>query len=170
MLARDIRADFDVQFAYHKRYAHLINEFGFDTFQCDNFDAEVVLEQSKALSYRWLNQHDLERILLSQIECISTVGPQMVVGDAAFTLKMAAEKCRVKMIGLINGNLSSNYACMRSVPRCHFLYGYSEKLPELVLNCLTHIIERVALPLAHAPFKAIRRQFCLQRTSTPFMS
>lgn len=165
MLANDLRDNFEIRFADDEQYHYLIYQNGFSTFSCENFDAQKVLADSRKFSFEWLNETDLNRVFISQVNCISTLSPDLVLGDTAFTLKMASEKCNVKMISLINGYMSRHYALTRRVPHTHPAFRYSQKIPATIFDLITRFMEQLEFSRVHAPFNQIRKQSSLPRVN-----
>ncbi|MEO5673675.1 MAG: glycosyltransferase, partial [Chitinophagales bacterium] len=162
IVANSIRNEFEIQFSYDAKFDHLIRKAGYGSFNCENFDSQIVLNDSKKFSFQWINEVSLKKIFLSQVDCISRLKPQLVTGDAAFTLKMAAEKCNVKMIALINGYMSQYYRLTRKIPRMHPANRYAEKVPEPFFDRITAFMENLAFKKVHRPFNIIRRESGLQ--------
>jgi UDP:flavonoid glycosyltransferase YjiC (YdhE family) len=163
MLAHELRHHFECRFAADAKYDSLIAEKGFGTFSCENFDADTVMEHSRRFSFDWMKRNELERVFLSQVSAIAEMRPQLIAGDAAFTLRMAGEQCGVKMIALLNGYMTRFYAGTRKISRTHPAYKYSQSLPPNFFDRLTRFMEGFAFRKVHQPFLQIRRQYGLSR-------
>jgi UDP:flavonoid glycosyltransferase YjiC (YdhE family) len=136
-LAGELRDDFEILFQEHKKFSMLVDASGFETFPCINFDAEVVMDHAKRFDFGWMKTDILEEIFLAHSAAIQKFKPQAVVGDASFTLKMAAEKTGTKMIAIINGYMSRHYSLTRKITRTHPAYPYSKSFLQ---NYLMHLL------------------------------
>lgn len=163
MLAKEVKDDYEIFFRDERKFFGLIQEAGFRTFDAEDFDAEDVLMHSKNFSFEWMNQTELEKVLHSQVKVIKELKPDLVIGDACFSLKMAAEMSGVKMLSLINGYMSRHYALTRKISRTHPAYRYSTRLPSNFFDSLTRLMEQVAFRRIHQPFRRLRKKFGLKK-------
>jgi len=108
---------------------------------------------------------DIERIVNSQIKAVADYEPSVVMGDAAFTLKMAAEKVGVPFVSLVNGYMTPCCGVTRKVSPSHFAYPYSKTIPPRVFEALTRKIEHMVFRKVHAPFRRLRKKLGLSRRS-----
>ncbi len=68
MVANSIRNEFEIQFSYDTKFDHLIRNAGYESFDCENFNSQIVLHDSKKFSFQWINEVSLRKIFLSQID------------------------------------------------------------------------------------------------------
>lgn len=162
-LCKKLRGQFRIAFAYSPKYDGFIRKCGFETFSVNNFNSEEVTAAASSFDFSWLNLPNIEFVLNSQINAIEEHNPSLVLGDAAFTLKMAAEKTNVPYISLLNGYMTKYCGITRKVSPSHPGYPYSKTMPKRVFDRLTRIIERVMFEKIHAPFRRVRKKFGLCR-------
>jgi UDP:flavonoid glycosyltransferase YjiC (YdhE family) len=160
-LAKKLRNQYEIQFAYSRSYNHFVEKEGFNYFHCKGFDPVQVMDCVKRFDFSWLNEKDLEDVFKSQLECIRILKPSAVLGDTAPTLKMAAEKTGVLYYSLMNGYMSKYYSHIRKLSRTHPAYKYSLKLPGEVFDFITQKAESIAFYLVHKPFKKLRKKYKL---------
>jgi len=165
-LARLLRSQFDLRFAYHPSYQKFVTDNGFEVFHCESLNETETLEQVRNFDFSWLNEKDLERVFLSQVKLIDELNPVAVIGDAVPTLKMAAERCGVLFISLINGYLSKYFAGVRNMPTSHFAYSLVATMPEMVRDALITQGEALTFKSVHKPFRRLRERYGLSKTKT----
>ncbi len=85
------------------------------------------------------------------------------MGDAAFTLKMAAEKTGVPYVSLLNGYMTKYCCYTRNISPSHPGYPYSKTMPKRVFERLTRIIEHEMFKKVHAPFRKARKKLELSK-------
>lgn len=153
---------YDIRFISSDRYNAYVEAAGYEVFSCAGFDADVVMQCTNNFSFDWLNEKDLERIMISQVKCINATKADLVIGDVAPTLKMAAELAGVKYITLLNGYMTRYYAATRKIPRKHKAYDLMQQLPTRFAEALTSVGERLAFRRIHGPFKSIRKKYDLR--------
>lgn len=151
-----------ILFQSSPNYDHYVKKHGYETFDAKHFNTSFVMQCSKKFDFSWLNEADLEPILLSQILSIKMYEPALVIGDVAPTLKMAAEFTGVQYISLLNGYLTKYYRETRKLSKAHPAYAYLSVLPLSVRNVLTEIGEKVAFKKVHQPFKNLRKAMNLK--------
>jgi UDP:flavonoid glycosyltransferase YjiC (YdhE family) len=160
-IAEELKDDYDVQFKASEKYAAFIEGAGFQVFHCDEFDAGKVLECSQRFDFSWLNQKDLERIFLSQVNILRALKPAFVIGDMATTLAMAAKFTNTPFVSVINAYMSKFYKFCRNVPPSHVGHQYLKLLPEKVAEGITRMAERSAMGRVQEPFNNIRKKYNL---------
>jgi UDP:flavonoid glycosyltransferase YjiC (YdhE family) len=143
------------------KYDHFIKDHGYETFNSDQFDAANVMACSEKFDFSWLDENDLERILLSQISAINQLKPDLVIGDTAPTLKMSAEYTNTKYLALMNGYMTKYYGSTRQVPKIHRAYKFLKGLPGPVSDKITDIAEKITFKKIHRPFKNLRKKYGL---------
>ena len=151
-----------ILFLHSPQYNRFVEDHGYSTFFCDQFQPEEVMECAKNFDFSWLNETDLERILFSQIAAIQQFKATMVIGDVAPTLNMAAEYTGVKYISLLNGYMTKYYALTRKVPRMHRSSSFLKVLPEKIADLITDFAEKITFRKIHTPFKSLRKKYNLQ--------
>jgi UDP:flavonoid glycosyltransferase YjiC (YdhE family) len=164
-LCKRMKDEFHIVFAASRRYGRFVSESGFETFDVENFESEEVATSASSFDFSWLNPSNIERVLTSQIRTIAEYKPSVVLGDAAFTLKMAAEKTGVPFVSLVNGYMTPFYGLTRKVSPSHFAYQYSKTIPARVFDSLTRRIEHIMFRRIHAPFRSARSRHKLSRRS-----
>jgi uncharacterized protein (TIGR00661 family) len=156
-LCKRFKGENEIIFADSIKYGKFIEEAGYDTFRVENFFADEVTQAVNKFNFRWMNQVNLERVLSSQVDVIKEYRPDLVLSDAAFTLKMAAEITNTPYHSLLNAYMSKYYALTRNVSRNHPGYKYSTKLPPNLFDQISRRIERFTLTNIHTPYRKIRR-------------
>jgi len=164
-LCKRLKDQFQIVFAHSRKYGRFMHESGFKTFEVENFESEEVAKSASSFDFSWLSPVNVERVLTSQINAIAEHKPSVVLGDAAFTLKMAAEKTHVPFVSLVNGYMTPYYGLTRKVSPSHFAYQYSRTIPARVFDSLTRRIEHIMFRRIHAPFRRARSKHKLSRRS-----
>ncbi len=154
--------EYEVWFLNSSSYGHYSAEHGFEKFEGEQFDVKKVMTCAEKFDFSWLNEIDLERVLLSQVNAILEFKPDIVIGDVAPTLKMAAELTNVKHFALTNGYMTRYYAYTRKLSRTHSAYKYSKIVPQRYFNIITNWAETISFKLVHKPFKSIRKKYGLK--------
>lgn len=162
-LADSIRENYSVMFAGASRYNSFIEQRGYSVFECENYDADEMIDCASRFDFSWINEPSIERIFLSQVQCIKQLRPAIVVGDGVNTLKMAAEVAEVKYLSLLNGYLTKYYSLIRDVPSGHPAAKYSKQLHPKVYAGIIRFAEKLAFRQVHAPFKKIRKKHKLRK-------
>lgn len=155
------KSEYEIRFLSSEKYNGYVEAHGYEVFSCASFDADYVMECTNNFSFDWLNQRDLERVLIGQVKCINALKADMVIGDVAPTLKMAAELAAVKHVTLVNGYMTRYYAATRKIPRKHKAYELMQQLPARFAEALTTVGERLAFRKIHAPFDSLRKKYNL---------
>jgi UDP:flavonoid glycosyltransferase YjiC (YdhE family) len=156
----------EILFAHSKKYAWLVEKAGFGTFACEGFEAEEVMACARRFDFSWLNEGDLERVFLSQVECIRQFQPAAVIGDTAPTLKMAAAQTQTPYLALMNGYMTKYYALVRPIARAHPAARFQEKVPEKIFEKMVEFGERTAFRQVHKPFRMLRKKSGLPAMQT----
>ncbi len=160
-LAKQYYGKYEVLFASHPKYNSFVLEAGYKTFDCESFDTDLVMKCSQKFDFSWLNEKDIECVLLSQIKVIEHHKPSIVIGDVSPSLKMAAEFTGTAYHSLLNGYMSRYYLYTRRLSRTHPAYPYSKKVPEKYFDRITDFAEWVSFRLVHRPFKKLRKKYKL---------
>lgn len=160
-LCRRLEGPFDIEIAYSSNYKEFTQDLGLESFRVEDFDPEEIRRKAARFDFSWLNPRSVRSILGSQIEVIEKHEPDIVLGDASFTLKMAAEKTSTKFVSLLNGYMTKYYRPTRKIPRNHPGYQYSRKIPSRLFELITRLIERASFRKIHEPFRKIRKEMGL---------
>ncbi len=153
----------EVLFLSSDRYNEFVIAHGYEVFACSTFDADFVMACTNNFNFDWLNTADVERVMLHQQKCIQELQADVVIGDVAPTLKMAAELTGVKHIGLVNGYMTRYYASTRKIPRKHRAYALVQQLPPRIADVLTKMGETLAFRKIEAPFNLLRQKYRLPK-------
>ena len=162
-LCKKLGTQFEILFAYSPKYDKFVKKSGFNTFDVANFNSEEIIVGASSFDFSWLNRRTIESILATQIAAIEEHKPSLVLGDAAFTLKMAAEKTNVPYVSLLNGYMTKYCCITRKVSPSHPGYPYSKTMPKKVFDRLTRVIEHAMLEKVHAPFRRVRKKLGLSK-------
>jgi UDP:flavonoid glycosyltransferase YjiC (YdhE family) len=160
-LANHLSPYFQIRFAASDRYNTFVLNEGYDFFPCRALDAPAIMAKVQKFDFSWINEPDLEEVLTDQLRVIRLLKPVVVLGDTSLTLKMAAEKCGVFYISLMNGYMSKYYSHCRMLPSAHPLFIYLKYLSPKMLSFLTAIGEEAKFRSIHKPFKKLRRRYGL---------
>lgn len=152
----------NILFLSSSTYDKYVIEHGFERFNCEQFDSDHVMNCSKNFDFSWLNEIDIERIVAAQISAIINLKADMVVGDTAPSLKMAAEYTNVSYVALMNGYMTKYYSETRQVPKMHRAYKLLSELPVPVSNGITGFAERITFRKIHKPFRTLRKKYNLK--------
>jgi UDP:flavonoid glycosyltransferase YjiC (YdhE family) len=163
MLAKAVQDVHEVIFQYSDKYSSFLQHHNIQQFHCKHLDADIILKHSEKFSFDWIHEDNLEDVLHDQIGVIRELKPDLVIGDAAWTLKMAAEKCRVNYYALLNSYLSPYYSEVRSLPEGHLANTYRGKLPEFIFNGMLKLGEYLAYKKYHRPFAKLRKKYGLRK-------
>jgi UDP:flavonoid glycosyltransferase YjiC (YdhE family) len=157
---------YDIYFLHSGSYASFIEAHGYQTFPASTFDAAHVMACAAKFDFSWLEYAVIEKVLKAQIYAIEQLRPDLVIGDVAPTLKMAAEYTKVQYIALMNGYMSPYYAKQRKISRTHPAYSLLDRLPVSMSERFTSYGEKLSFWKIHAPFKRLRRKYKLQAVSS----
>jgi len=94
------RYQYNILFLSSERYDAFVHQHQYKTFSCLQFNQDDVMSCIRRFEFDWLKQSVLEQIMLAQVNVIKSLGAEIVIGDMAPTLKMAAECCRVPYLPL----------------------------------------------------------------------
>jgi UDP:flavonoid glycosyltransferase YjiC (YdhE family) len=158
-LAEAIRHDYEVKIAASARYNSFFKEAGIGIFPCQGIDPSLVMKSSKNFDFSWMRFDVLEQSFLNQVTAIRKYNPEAVVGDASFTLRLAAAYTNTPYVSVINGYMSRFYARTRRLPLTHPAAKFSDKLPENVFNKIIDFAERVSFRMVNRPFIQLARKY-----------
>lgn len=158
--------DCEVLFLSSTRYDHFVTKAGYNTFDCETFEADRVMSMAAKFDFSWLNLRDLERVFLAQAEVIRLLKPDLVIGDAMPTLKMAAELTGVPFGSLMNAYMTKYYAETRALSRTHRAYNLLKTLPAGLAEKITAFAEKMAFRSVHRPFRRLRSRHGLRSLHT----
>lgn len=162
-LAESIKDQYNVCFAASRKYNDLIESAGFKHFNCQLFDPQLVLEDSRKFKFSWLNYENIKRVFWSQVKAIQIYEPAVVLGDTAPTLKMAAEYTKTKHISLMNGYMSKYYVLTRNISKDHPAAIFKKELPHKLVDQMTRTGEQVAFHLIQRVFNKLRKEIQLPK-------
>ena len=158
--------DSEVYFASSRKYNSHVSKAGFQLFDVESFDPAYVMQCTRKFDFSWMNTKDLERVFLSQVEVIKKLKPDLVIGDVATTLKMAAAYNAVPYHSLMNGYLSKYYAFTRKVSVTHPAYRIVSLMPKKLGERITRFAEGVKFKKVHKPFKFLRDKYQLKKVAS----
>jgi UDP:flavonoid glycosyltransferase YjiC (YdhE family) len=150
-----------VLFLSSTTYNTFVYEKGYETFEAAQFNVEEVMKCTANFSFTWLKKASLLSVFKAQVAAIQAYQPQIVIGDMAPTLKMAAAYCNVQYISLLNGYLTKYDAGHRALPQQHPLQYLLKFLPKTTQQKLTKIGEQYVFRHIHHPFNEIRKAYGL---------
>ncbi len=154
-----IKNDHEILFAGGTSAARYVEELGFSTFPCANFDPDHVLRAAQRFDFSWLDEQSLRRTLEAQISAVETFRPQLIISDAAQTARIAAETTSTPHLALVNSYMTRYSLVPRGVPQTHPARKYQEKVPPGIFQQITRIAEAVSMWRVHRPFRRLRREF-----------
>lgn len=160
-LADAIRADFEIFFAYSNRYSYFIERAGFRTFPCEEINPDEVLACARRFDFSWINERDLKRVFLSQVESIEHYRPAVVLGDTAPTLRMATEATQTRFVSVMNGYMTKYYKVVRKIAKVHPAAKFQDRMPTVLFEHIVKAGEQVAFKKVHQPFRRLRKQYGL---------
>ena len=155
------KSEYSIYFLSSVSYDHFVLQHGYKTFNCQQFDVNFVMECAKKFDFSWLNKRVLERIMLAQVETIKELNADLVIGDVAPTLKMAATITGTRYISLLNGYMTRYYALNRKLSKTHFTYNLLNSLPPAMFVWLTKIGEKISFRKIQKPFNSLRLKYGL---------
>lgn len=162
-LAQSIKDNFDIRFCSSRKYNDIILKAGFKIFNCESFDPDKVLKDSRKFKFTWLNYENLKRVFQSQVKTIQKYNPKIIIGDTAPTLKMAAEYTKTRHISLMNGYMSKYYALTRNISKDHPAAILMNELPQKLIDKMTQTGEQVAFHLIQKAFNRLRKEYNLPK-------
>ncbi|MEJ5961868.1 glycosyltransferase [Pedobacter immunditicola] len=155
------KAEYSIYFLSSVSYDHFVLKHGYKTFDCLQFDVKHVMGCAKEFDFSWLNKPVLEKIMLAQVAAIKKLNADLVIGDVAPTLKMAAEITGIQYVSLLNGYMTRYYALNRKISKTHFTYKLLNGLPPLLVVWLTNIGENISFKKIQQPFNLLRLKYGL---------
>lgn len=158
-LAKAIKDHHEVRIAFSDNYNHFFKEAGIETFYCPGIPAGPVMEAAKKFNFSWMNEHILEAAFLRQVKAIQKYKPEAVVGDASFTLRLAAAYTKTPYISIINGYMSRYYARTRRLPDVHPAAQFRKKVPETIFNRIIRFAEGTVHKQVHRPFRKLAKKY-----------
>jgi len=155
------KTEYSIYFISSVSYDHFVLQHGYKTFSCQQFDVKQVMECSKKFDFSWLNKPVLEKIMLDQVAAIKDLNADLVIGDVAPTLKMAAAITGTQYVSLLNGYMTRYYALNRKISKTHFTYNLLNGLPPAIVIWLTNIGENMSFKRIQQPFNSLRLKYGL---------
>lgn len=150
--------EYEIYFLSAKEYNAFVFEHGYQVFDGKQFNAEEVMQCSNRFDFSWLNATDLEEVMLDQVRAIKALKADLVIGDMAPSLKMAATLTSVHHISLLNGYMTKYYQFTRKISKRHKAYGLLQALPPSLENIFTGLGERLAFYHIQKNFNQVRKK------------
>jgi len=155
------KAEYSIYFLSSVSYDRFVLQHGYQTFSCQQFDVKYVMECSKKFDFSWLNKPTLDSIMLAQVAVIKQLNADLVIGDVAPTLKIAAQITGIQYVSLLNGYMTRYYALNRKISRTHFIYHLLSGLPPAMVAWLTNFGENISFKKIQQPFNSLRLKYRL---------
>jgi UDP:flavonoid glycosyltransferase YjiC (YdhE family) len=156
-------SEYQIYFISSKEYNKFVFKQGYEVFNSKQFDAAAVMRCSSRFDFSWLNPTDLEEVMLDQVKIIKHLNADLVIGDMAPTLKMAAEITDTHYISILNAYMTRYYKLTRKLSRSHIAYGFLQIFPELIRNYFTGLGEKHAFQRIQKAFNSIRHKHGLAK-------
>lgn len=122
-----------VVFAASGRYIKLLHSQGFTIHPVFTNDPDHTMKATRASMMKYYDQMLIVRSIFSEVECLRTVNPKVVVGDFRWTLKISAEYCGIPFVSIINTLWTPYYGLRRSIPeQLHIRKFIGKKMCELL--------------------------------------
>lgn len=163
-LAKVLNNTYDVYMRESEKYSKYIENSGVKEFKCIDFDPETSVKKLGEYDFSWLNEKNLEKIFLAQVDVINKYKPDIVIGDTSFSLKMAAEQTGVKYISILNGYFTKYYKLTRELSLSHPISKYISRLPKGILNPIVRYKEAENFMLILKEFNKVRAKYSLSGT------
>jgi UDP:flavonoid glycosyltransferase YjiC (YdhE family) len=160
-LVKPLKEHYAIYFAHSNKYHHLVEEAGFESFSCEEINPEEVMQSARKFEFSWINEKNLEKTFLSQRDAIVDLAPAAVLGDVAFTLKMASTITNTPYFSIHNGYMTKYYARVRNLSHIHPAYTYRNLLPEKTWDFIIKTAESFAFTQVHLPFNKLRKKYNL---------
>jgi len=157
------KSEYTVYFISSDEYNKFVFKHGYEVFNCKQFNADEVMRCSRLFNFSWLNQKDMENVMLDQVRVIDEMKADLVIGDMAPTLKMAAQFTGVHHISLLNGYMTKYYQFTRKISRTHKAYDLLKMFPEPLENLFTSLGEGLAFRHIQKTFNQIRKKYSLDK-------
>ena len=154
---------FLIYFISSEEYNQYVFKEGYGVFVAKQFNAAEVMRRSRHFDFSWLNRDDLEVVMLDQIRIIKELKADIVIGDMAPTLKIAAELTTVHQISLLNAYMTTHYLSTRKISRSHKAYHLLRILPDILSAFLIKLGERLAFKHIQKEFNYIRDKHGLKK-------
>ena len=151
-------SEYQIYFISSKEYNKFVFKQGYEVFNSKQFDAAEVMRCSSRFDFSWLNPADLEEVMLDQVRLIKHLNADLVIGDMAPTLKMAAEITGTHYISILNAYMTRYYRLTRQLSRSHKAYGFLQIFPIPLRNYLTRLGEKQAFNRIQKDFNHIRNK------------
>lgn len=156
-------SEYLIYFMSSNEYNQFVFNQGYEVFEGKQFNATEVMRCSRRFDFSWLNRVDLEEVMLDQVRVIKELNADLVIGDMAPTLKMAAQLTGVKQIALLNAYMTKHYSYTRKISQRHKVYALMQVFPEPLGNRLTRIGETLAFQRIQKAFNYVRKKHGLEK-------
>jgi UDP:flavonoid glycosyltransferase YjiC (YdhE family) len=163
-IANYIKNDFEILFISATKYNQLVLDNGFKLIEQKDEAVEEILLQAQNFNFSWINEKDMNQLILSAKNIILNYKPIAVISDAMLSMRVTCELAGVKHITLINNYVSNYYADIRPLPVSHPAFEYQQKVPKAVWEKILHYAEKVSMRYVHKTFKKLRKTYNLPAT------
>lgn len=161
----DAVRDIAVCYFATEQYADLVQSRGHRSVSCLCLSADMIIRMGQKGDSSWVSVKYLEPVLLSQVDVIKSIRPDLIVNDYSFTAQLAAEMAGVQCASLINGLFSNQLVINRAVPKSHPMAKFAFLFPRFLISAIqTTIFRRL-----HSPFRALRKKYGLKQTKRSFL-
>lgn len=150
-----------IMFPFSAHYQHLVEQKGFAMFPFRGLPVQEVMDGALNFRFTWMREELLETAFLEQVAILKHFRPRLVVGDASFTLRMAAAYAQVPYLSLINGYMSDYYALPRRLPPSHWAYRSFFFVPRTFYDKISVLAERMMMRRLHRPFRHLAKKYGL---------
>lgn len=159
-LAQTLQGE-EVLFPMSENYRSFLEAKGITTFPYEGLPTQAVMEDAQDFQFSWMKKEVLEKVFLEQVKMLRQYQPRVVVGDASFTLRLAAAHVGVPYVSLINAYMSDYYALPRSLPPNHAVPRTFSFLPSKLYQAISSQAERAVLKWLQRPFRKLAKQYGL---------
>ncbi len=157
--------EYQIYFISSAEYDEFVLKQGYQVFRAKQFNASEVMRCSRRFDFSWLNPADVEEVMLDQVRAIRELNADVVIGDMAPSLKMAAEITGTHHISLLNAYMTKHYQFTRKISRSHKAYLFLRNFPAPIEEWFTRLGEIIAFKRIQRGFNAIRTKYGLTKIS-----
>jgi len=157
--------EYQIYFISSDEYNEYVLKHGYEVFSGKQLNASEVMRCSRRFDFSWLNRADLEEVMLDQVRVIRELDADLVIGDMAPSLKMAAEITGTHHISLLNGYMTKYYRFTRNISRSHKAYIFLKNIPKPVEEYFTRLGEKITFNRIQRAFNTIRKKYGLPKVS-----
>lgn len=158
-LAKAIEEETEILFPESQKYSQHIKEAAYLTFPYKGPPVDRVMRSARKFNFDWIQKDLLEEQFLEQVHIIQTLKPNAIIGDATFTLRMAAAYTQTPFISIVNGYMTPYYGVLRRLPPTHIIPRLFAFLPKHVFNSVSKRAEKYVLRRVHQPFRELAKKY-----------